>query len=299
MADAATDARARRRGPLHQPHPSKAAAVQAHSDAALRESEQKFATIFRRSPVAKALGRGPDGRLVDVNDAWISLTGIAREDASGKSPAELGLVASPSWRGLYERVRTLGSSAEGQFVLQTRAAGPRTAHVWAQRVVLGGEDFLLSVMEDVTEQRQTQEALRESDRRKSEFISVLSHELRNPLAPMSNAIYILDHAPPSSEQAARARDILRRQTEHLASMVDDLLEVTRISRGTIQLERTRIDLRAEVRSSSPSRSPRATRSTRRAERSPDVCAANRRPTGDSTRSGTGRVEGCHSRGMAR
>jgi two-component system CheB/CheR fusion protein len=85
-------------------------------------------------------------------------------------------------------------------------------------------------------------ALREADDRKNEFLGVLSHELRNPLAPIRNALHLLDHASPASAQALRARGVIRRQVDHLTHLVDDLLDSTRISRGKIELERTALDL---------------------------------------------------------
>jgi PAS domain S-box-containing protein len=98
------------------------------------------------------------------------------------------------------------------------------------------------VMIDVTEHRHAVDALRDADRRKNEFLGVLSHELRNPLAPIRNSIYLLERAAPDSPPAARAREVIRRQTEHLSRLVDDLLDVTRISSGKIELERARLDL---------------------------------------------------------
>jgi PAS domain S-box-containing protein len=95
--------------------------------------------------------------------------------------------------------------------------------------------------------RSANEALREADRRKSEFLAVLSHELRNPLAPIRNSIYLLERAAPGSKQATRARDVVRRQSEHLTRLVDDLLDVTRISHGKIPLHRKRVDLREIIR----------------------------------------------------
>jgi PAS domain S-box-containing protein len=95
--------------------------------------------------------------------------------------------------------------------------------------------------------RTTEEQLRESDRRKTEFLAVLSHELRNPLTPIRNSIYLLERSPPGSTQGARAREVLHRQTDHLARLVDDLLDATRISRGKIELKRARFDLREVVR----------------------------------------------------
>jgi two-component system CheB/CheR fusion protein len=102
---------------------------------------------------------------------------------------------------------------------------------------------------DVTERRQTQEALRvanarliEADRRKTEFLAVLSHELRNPLAPIRNGLYILDRAPPGGEQARRAQMIIDRQVTHMARLVDDLLDVMRISRGKAHLQLEQLDV---------------------------------------------------------
>ena len=69
--------------------------------------------------------------------------------------------------------------------------------------------------------------LLEMDRRKDEFLSMLSHELRNPLAPIRTAVYILNHAEPDGEQARRARSVIERQAQHLTRLVDDLLDVTR------------------------------------------------------------------------
>jgi signal transduction histidine kinase/CheY-like chemotaxis protein len=90
------------------------------------------------------------------------------------------------------------------------------------------------------------ERLEESDRRKTDFLAVLSHELRNPLAPIRNSIHLLDRAAPDSEQAARSREVIRRQSGQLSRLVDDLLDVTRISRGKIVLRPTRVDARELV-----------------------------------------------------
>jgi signal transduction histidine kinase/ActR/RegA family two-component response regulator len=92
-----------------------------------------------------------------------------------------------------------------------------------------------------------EEALSESDRRKSEFLGVLSHELRNPLAPIQSSLHILRRVPQGSDQAAHATAVIERQTRQLRRLVDDLLDITRISRGVVQLHRTSIELTALVR----------------------------------------------------
>jgi PAS domain S-box-containing protein len=100
---------------------------------------------------------------------------------------------------------------------------------------------------DITERKYVEEALREADRRKNEFLGVLSHELRNPLAPVRNALWLLDHGDSSGARAARAKEIINRQVAHLSRIVDDLLDVTRITRGKIHLQKARIDLLELVR----------------------------------------------------
>jgi signal transduction histidine kinase len=106
---------------------------------------------------------------------------------------------------------------------------------------------------DVTRRKLGEEALRDAnrelaavDRRKNDFLAVLSHELRNPLAPIQNSIYLLERAAPGSEQTTRAREVLKRQTAYLTRLVDDLLDVTRISHGKVTLKSARLDLREVV-----------------------------------------------------
>jgi signal transduction histidine kinase len=90
-------------------------------------------------------------------------------------------------------------------------------------------------------------ALQALDRRKDEFLAMLSHELRNPLAPIRNSVYILGRVDPASEQARRAKEVIERQTEYVTRLVDDLLDVTRIARGKIELRRERVNLAELVR----------------------------------------------------
>jgi PAS domain S-box-containing protein len=95
---------------------------------------------------------------------------------------------------------------------------------------------------DITDRKGAEKALHEAARQKDEFLAVLSHELRNPLAPIRNSLAILERTPPGGNQALRAQEIIARQTAHLTRLVDDLLDVTRIAKGKMQLKRQRTEL---------------------------------------------------------
>jgi signal transduction histidine kinase len=90
--------------------------------------------------------------------------------------------------------------------------------------------------------RVSERTLREADRRKNEFLAMLSHELRNPLAPIRNSLYILDRVAPGSASARQAQEVMSRQLGQLTRLVDDLLDITRITSGKIQLQRERLEL---------------------------------------------------------
>jgi signal transduction histidine kinase/ActR/RegA family two-component response regulator len=115
-------------------------------------------------------------------------------------------------------------------------------------------DLLARQAADIIERAHTEEALRaanaelvEADRRKDVFLAVLSHELRNPLSSIRNSLFVLDRAPPGGEHSRHAQAVIGRQVGHLARLLDDLLDVTRMARGKIRLQRGRIDLCEMVR----------------------------------------------------
>ncbi|MGZ5000334.1 MAG: hybrid sensor histidine kinase/response regulator [Methylomonas sp.] len=101
---------------------------------------------------------------------------------------------------------------------------------------------IATVSRDISERRKAEAALREADQRKDEFLAMLAHELRNPLAPISNAAHILDMLKVDDSKLNWATDIIKRQVAHLTHLVDDLLDVSRIARGKISLKKQRLDL---------------------------------------------------------
>jgi signal transduction histidine kinase/CheY-like chemotaxis protein len=107
-------------------------------------------------------------------------------------------------------------------------------------------DVLARLAADLLERAVSDEALREVDRRKDEFLALLSHELRNPLAPLRTGLELLQRGGHNPEKVDRIHAVMRRQLSHLVRLVDDLLDLSRITTSKIELQRTSIDLRVAI-----------------------------------------------------
>jgi PAS domain S-box-containing protein len=167
-------------------------------------------------------------------------------------PAEL-LEATFKDQELREIMRTLGLrsfvgvplSVRGKVLGVISFVTAESQRLYNQQDLAVAEDLAHRAAVAI-ENARLYEALRESDRRKDEFLAVLAHELRNPLAPVRNALHILKLAPGDSAVTARARDMAERQVHHLTRLVDDLLDVSRIMRGKVDLRKERVELAALV-----------------------------------------------------
>ena len=117
------------------------------------------------------------------------------------------------------------------------------------RVLSGekGEPFrMIGVCWDITKRKRAEEAVLETSRRKDEFLAMVSHELRNPLGVIMNASTLINHLADGDDDLSKASAVIRRQTDQLARIVDDLMDVSRLSAGKLTLERTNVDLVALV-----------------------------------------------------
>jgi PAS domain S-box-containing protein len=195
---------------------------------------------------------------------WDIATGEVRwsenlEQIHGIAPGTFGKTFE-AYRALIhpdDRERVMGAirgCIEGRvdYEIEFRYAGDAPGVRWMLgkgKVLVGdgGQPFrLVGVCMDITKRKQAEEAVSDASRRKDEFLAMVSHELRDPLAVIVNAATLLAHLTKSDPAASQANAAIHRQTDQLVRIVDDLLDVSRLSAGKMTLERTSIDLVALV-----------------------------------------------------
>jgi PAS domain S-box-containing protein len=215
---------------------------------ALRDSEERFR-------MATEALRG------SVYDWDIASGRVARTaglvDLVGYAPEEMP--ADPLWR--WERahpddrergrhrfeVATAGRAAAFDGEYRVRHKDGRYVWVWDHARVIydagGRPTRVVGCVISVDEQKRLQQALQQADRQKDRFLATLAHELRNPLAPIRNAVAVLKALGPSTPELDWARNVVDRQVQHMARLLDDLLDVSRITQDKLQLKKERIELR--------------------------------------------------------
>jgi PAS domain S-box-containing protein len=219
---------------------------QRRAERAMRDSEELYRSLFTLAPSGVVLN-DEDGEILAFNDIAHEQLGYTRAEFAELLLSDVDANEKPV--DVRRHIADILSAGGAEYEVQHRTKSGEVRHVLVQTrpVEMGGRLRFLNVWQDITQRKRAEDALREADRRKTEFLAMLSHELRNPLAPIRNSIYLLERAAPGSEQAARAKEVVRRQAEHLTRLVDDLLDVTRVSRGLVDLHRVRLDLRDVVR----------------------------------------------------
>jgi PAS domain S-box-containing protein len=214
---------------------------------ALEESLRRYTELFEFAPIGYAVV-GADASIRELNFAAARLLGLDRAAAVGRRlDAFVAGVHAAAFTRFLGAVLVAGADPPGPIEVHLRSSrGPLVVRV--SGACTGGDArAALLAVEDVTARRMAEDAAREAVQRRDDFLGTLSHELRNPLAPIRNALQLLQRGSFQDALTARAVAVIDRQSAHLARLVDDLLDVTRIARGKVQLRREVLDLRALVR----------------------------------------------------
>jgi PAS domain S-box-containing protein len=214
--------------------------------AILRQNEDRFRRLVEGVQEYAIFMLDPKGNVATWNRGAQRMKGYRAEEIIGKHfscfYAPEALAERLPERNLRVAVRERQFEGEGWRV---RCDGRR---FWASVLITalfdenGELEGFAKVTRDLSEKRKI-ETLTEADRQKDEFLAVLAHELRNPLAPISNALYLSDQPEVAPNELARAMEAAKRQVRHMARMLDDLLDLTRIGRGILDLNKEKVDVR--------------------------------------------------------
>jgi PAS domain S-box-containing protein len=219
----------------------------------LRASEERYRTLFNSVDEGFCIfemlfdeaGRPVDYRFLEMNPMFERHTGMA--NAVGRTAREMLPGLDEFWFETYGRVALTGEPVRFE---NEAPSMHRWFDVYATRI--GGPDSrkVALLFNDISARKRSEETLRqladdlaESDRRKTEFLATLAHELRNPLAPIRNGLSVMRLSGDDPAAVARVRNMMERQVGHMVHLIDDLLDIARISGGKLELKRQRTDLK--------------------------------------------------------
>lgn len=213
------------------------------AEEALREAtkrERFLADVIDNADIAFCAGAA-DGRLIMCNRAFTELTGYRRNELMKPDFNLSSVLTPPEWRKIDAEqqdyaIRTrLPVRYEKEYLCKDGMRIPVELFVQPIFNESGNLLHFRAFATDITERKKAEDALYTANRRKDEFLATLAHELRNPLAPLRNALEMLRHRNNADPALTRMRDMMERQVSQLTRLVDDLLEVSRITSGKIEL----------------------------------------------------------------
>jgi PAS domain S-box-containing protein len=215
------------------------------------EARAQFETLLNAAPLGVMLV-DEDFRIAAVNPIALPLIGesdlIGRDFDSVVRTAWSSADAEEITRRFRHTLQTGEPHVVPEFIARRKDRQLMEYYEWqVSRIPLpGGRSGVVCYFRDISRTIRAREALREADSRKDEFLATLSHELRNPLAPLRSSLEIVKRLATVPPNASAALEIMDRQMSHLVRLVDDLLEVSRITRGQVELRREQVRLDAAV-----------------------------------------------------
>lgn len=218
-------------------------AERASREAALRSSEARFRALVEQATDGIFV-TDARGAFIDVNSAGCAMLGYTREELLRLTTVDV--IDPPEVERIGPEVARFegGEMVVSEWRFRRKDGSNFTGEVRGRQFADGR---LQAIVIDITERKAAELALREADQRKDEFLAMLAHELRNPLAPIRYAARVLGKLGLEEPRVQWAQDVIERQVSRLARLVDELLDISRIARGKITLKKARLELSELVR----------------------------------------------------
>jgi len=230
--------------------------------AAFRESADLKAALDEHAIVATT---DAQGKITFVNDKFCAISKYPREELLGQDHRIINSGHHPKafFRDLWSTIAQ-GRPWHGEIKNKAKDG----SYYWVETTIVpllneeGKPAQYVAIRTEITARKEAEEKLRqiaadlsESDRRKGEFLAMLSHELRNPLAPIRNMLQVIKLKGDDKNAVANASQVIERQVGQMVRLVDDLLDISRLSRGKIELRKERIDLASIIQQAEEAASP--------------------------------------------
>lgn len=216
----------------------------------LQQSLDRYRDLYDTAPIGY-ISLNSKNQITEINRASVELLGLGHKNIKQKPFSDYVAAESvEDWFQCFHRILVHGGRERCELVMR-RSDGSRFEARLDCLLAEDSETFssVRIALSDITDIKQNiiqlaeqARRLRESDRRKDQFLAMLAHELRNPLAPIRSAAQILKHTNADPKRIKWCGDVIERQVEHLVRMVDDLLDVSRINNGHIELKKEAVEV---------------------------------------------------------
>jgi len=219
------------------------------AEATLRAIDRRFRVTFENAAVGIA-HVALDGRWLRVNDRLCDIVGYSRDELLARTFQDITHPEDLAADLQFAHDVLVGTRPS--YSMDKRYLRRDGTSVWVTLTVALARDeqeqadYFISIVQDISARKAAESALVEGDRRKDEFLAMLAHELRNPLAPIRTSTALLRTRPTADPLVLKCRDVIDRQVTHMARLLDDLLDVSRLSRGKLTLKRQPVTLRTVI-----------------------------------------------------